>query len=272
MSLILDALKRSEKERTTQESSLPNIFSEDAKSDNNRNYNLLKKFILPVILIFNLAILAYVLLPRLDNSDSSKNSTLPDSTDTAAILTGKDKYPDKIQNTEPDSKLSTKQEPGTTKPVESSSSRTKHQADALISQLPKANVPAQRPLIQALPKVVTKPKPAKTPVQQSISRVNTEKRINTNAEHIPETNGIENADEIKTIAELQNDNLSGKLSHYEINTHIYSSKPDRRFVLINMKKYREGQTLSGSNYKIDSITAEGVVIDHGNGLVLLKAR
>ena len=285
MSLILDALKRSEKERTAQESSLPDIFSEDAKSGNNRKHNLLKKLILPLIIILNLAMLAYVLLPGLD---SPNNSTKPEHTDTTAIISEKNESLDKPQQTKPVPAVTIKQEPGTIEPARTSNTQANLQADPLISQLPKANVPAQKPLIQALPKVVTKPKPVKTPIQQSVNNINTEKNINTSADHTPDIkdtknedtaenedaaeNNFKDADEIKTVAELQNDNLSNSLASYEINTHIYSSNPDRSFVLINMKKYREGQTLSGSNYKIDSITAKGVVIDHGNGLVLLKAR
>lgn len=76
---------------------------------------------------------------------------------------------------------------------------------------------------------------------------------------------------IPTIGELP-DRIQMELASLELNAHVYSSSPEKRFVLINMQKYRQGQTVSGTQYRIQEITSQGVVIDYGKGEALLKAR
>ncbi|MBL3600428.1 MAG: general secretion pathway protein GspB [gamma proteobacterium endosymbiont of Lamellibrachia anaximandri] len=52
-----------------------------------------------------------------------------------------------------------------------------------------------------------------------------------------------------------------------INVHVYNSNADKRFAIINMRKYREGDQLQGSHVKLSQVTPHGIVIDYGNGLV-----
>ncbi|RDH85860.1 MAG: hypothetical protein DIZ78_09745 [endosymbiont of Escarpia spicata] len=52
-----------------------------------------------------------------------------------------------------------------------------------------------------------------------------------------------------------------------INVHVYNSNADKRFAIINMRKYREGDQLQGSSVKLSQVTPHGIVIDYGNGLV-----
>ncbi len=66
------------------------------------------------------------------------------------------------------------------------------------------------------------------------------------------------------------DDIQTRLSRYEINAHIYSSTSSRRWALINMKRYHEGDTLAGSSFRVDKITPQGVVIDYGSGQALLS--
>ncbi len=249
MSLILEALKRSARERSAQETNMPGIFPGDSKPDNKHRQRLLKKIIFPLIILLNLAVLGYVLLIKQNIPDNNASpNTLPETPKNKGINTEQNKSFSRVRNTEP---------------------------APLVSQLPKVKVPAQKPLTQALT-VTVKPKQATAPVQARLPSARTEpaenKNDTTSTEYVQESKNVLNTDNIKPIAELQDDNLANKLSGYEINTHIYSTNADRSFVLINMQKYRKGQTLSGSRFKIDSITPKGVVIDHGNGLVLLKAR
>ncbi|MBL3589208.1 MAG: general secretion pathway protein GspB [gamma proteobacterium endosymbiont of Lamellibrachia anaximandri] len=51
-----------------------------------------------------------------------------------------------------------------------------------------------------------------------------------------------------------------------INVHVYNSNADKRFAIINMRKYREGDQLQGSSVKLSQVTPHGIVIDYGNGL------
>lgn len=49
-----------------------------------------------------------------------------------------------------------------------------------------------------------------------------------------------------------------RVARPEIDVHAYSSQPERRFVLIELQKYREGERL-GSGAKIEEITEKGVI-------------
>ena len=62
------------------------------------------------------------------------------------------------------------------------------------------------------------------------------------------------------------------LNQYEVNVHVFDDDPLRRFVLINMDKYREGDRIASNGPLIEEITSEGVVIDYGNGRALLPPK
>ncbi len=62
------------------------------------------------------------------------------------------------------------------------------------------------------------------------------------------------------------------LNQYEVNVHVFDDDPLRRFVLINMDKYKEGDRIASNGPLIEEITAEGVVIDYGNGRALLPPK
>ncbi len=57
------------------------------------------------------------------------------------------------------------------------------------------------------------------------------------------------------------------LQRYEINIIVYSDTPARRYALIDMKKLREGDTLPGSDLRIERIAQGALIIDTGHGLV-----
>ena len=61
---------------------------------------------------------------------------------------------------------------------------------------------------------------------------------------------------------------SGGLPELKVDMHTYGPRPQDRFVLINMKKAREGDVLPG-NVKVESITPDGVVVSHNGSQFLL---
>ncbi|MEW8379913.1 MAG: general secretion pathway protein GspB [Candidatus Thiodiazotropha taylori] len=64
-----------------------------------------------------------------------------------------------------------------------------------------------------------------------------------------------------------------ELQQLKISIHVYHKQPERRFVLINMRRYGEGDKLRGTDYLLKQIEREGVVVDYGDGLVrLLRER
>ena len=54
--------------------------------------------------------------------------------------------------------------------------------------------------------------------------------------------------------------------------HVYSEQPEQRFVIINMRRYSEGDSLSLDGFRLERIDQDGVVIDYGEGLVRLPRR
>ncbi|MCG8109685.1 MAG: general secretion pathway protein GspB [Candidatus Thiodiazotropha taylori] len=67
--------------------------------------------------------------------------------------------------------------------------------------------------------------------------------------------------------------LRDELQQLKISIHVYHKQPERRFVLINMRCYGEGDKLRGTDYLLKQIEREGVVVDYGDGLVrLLRER
>lgn len=75
-----------------------------------------------------------------------------------------------------------------------------------------------------------------------------------------------------TLPSLDEVRLSGKipLPEMRIDLHVYSAAPERRFVSINGKKYRQRDTLTDGP-TVREITAEGVILDYqGTAFVLMK--
>jgi len=83
------------------------------------------------------------------------------------------------------------------------------------------------------------------------------------------TTGEDKSDQevLPSISEL---NLTGAdaLPDLHIDVHVYATKPAERFVYINMRKYREGNTLAEGPV-LERIRRDGVVLDyHGLRFVL----
>ena len=57
----------------------------------------------------------------------------------------------------------------------------------------------------------------------------------------------------------------------ELNVHVYSEHPEDRFVLFNMKKYREGDQIA-EGLDLEEITKEGVILAVPNGRFRLESR
>ncbi len=62
------------------------------------------------------------------------------------------------------------------------------------------------------------------------------------------------------------------LNQYEVNVHVFDTDPIRRFVLINMDKYKEGDRIVNNGPLVEEITPKGVVVDYGSGRALLPPK
>lgn len=250
MSLILEALKRSENERLTKSNKARELVTSgfgDADTSEKRSW-------LPQFLAIALAVNA-VLLGGLYLS--SKNS--PDETEALALQT-----PEAIPTNEFEEPEMT-----TTNAVVESSPQTSENnqrrtvkaatplAEELVKNAPTRNVQTNNSSWEA----ATVAENAAPAIPADFAMIETQ-----------ETTQSSNQSKPVSLRELTNDSLAEQLEDYEINTHIYNEEdPARSFVLLNMEKYRVGDTLNNTDYEIADITVDGVVIDHGTGQVLISA-
>jgi general secretion pathway protein B len=79
------------------------------------------------------------------------------------------------------------------------------------------------------------------------------------------------AEQIPLVWELQQ-NLRERVLQLQSSIHVYSEIPEERFVIINMKRYQEGDSLSADGFRLERIDRNGIVIDYGRGLVRLERR
>ncbi|MBV2120976.1 MAG: general secretion pathway protein GspB [Candidatus Thiodiazotropha sp. (ex Ctena orbiculata)] len=116
----------------------------------------------------------------------------------------------------------------------------------------------EKPPVAAEP-VMPQVNPVPQPIESQQSAV-----VNDAEERVDET--------IPLVWELPQ-GLRDELQQLKISIHVYHKQPERRFVLINMRRYGEGDKLRGTDYLLKQIEREGVVVDYGDGLVrLLRER
>ncbi len=79
------------------------------------------------------------------------------------------------------------------------------------------------------------------------------------------------AEQIPLVWELPQ-NLRERVLQLQSSIHVYSETPEERFVIINMKRYQEGDSLTADGFRLERIERKGIVIDYGGGLVRLEQR
>ena len=80
-----------------------------------------------------------------------------------------------------------------------------------------------------------------------------------------------NSSHVPSLRDLPESSRSN-LSQYEVNVHVFDDDPIRRFVLINMDKYKEGDRIINNGPLVEEITPNGVVVDYGSGRALLPPK
>lgn len=66
--------------------------------------------------------------------------------------------------------------------------------------------------------------------------------------------------------------LREKVLRLKSSVHVYNELAEQRFVIIEMRRYGEGDTLPPDGFRLQRIDRDGVVIDYGAGLVRLPRR
>jgi hypothetical protein len=66
--------------------------------------------------------------------------------------------------------------------------------------------------------------------------------------------------------------LREKVLRLKSSVHVYHELTEQRFVIVNMHRYGEGDSLPPDGFRLQRIDRDGVVIDYGEGLVRLPRR
>ncbi len=117
-------------------------------------------------------------------------------------------------------------------------------------------------------KDIVVPKPVPEPVKKPMALKSTEKRPTAAVKVVPEAQPKKNLPLFDDLPE----EIQSVLGPLEINVHMYSPNPPERRVFINMQGYREGDTIGESGFRLVEITSHGVVIDYGKGKALLEVQ
>lgn len=140
---------------------------------------------------------------------------------------------------------------------------------ALIQEETIETAEDQKPILAALkPPIQTKPPVVETLAPRADTMPDNVAQITA-----PKPAAAPKSPEITapTIWEIP-DQQREKISDLKIIVHVYHEDDARRYVLMNMKRYREGDLIKSHGVTLKAITRDGVIIDYGDGLVRLDAR
>ena len=262
MSLILEALKRSEKERQQQANSVTDALYIEV-APRRRNF---WPVLLVVLLLANIGIMAFLWWHQIASDDIPEMQYIDPDT---AITTAQEATPTPSP-TMPSggpSRIAARilrpldQELGNTRIVAAHPPATTHapahepddtSATPATPPQPTAEEARQKP--EPTSASAPKPEPKSEPTSASAPKPGPKPEPTSAPASEPTIGAMDDA----TLQQLQ---------QYEINIIVYSDNPARRYTLIDMKKLHEGDTLPGSNLRIERIAPGKLIIDTGDGLV-----
>ena len=278
MSLILDALKRAERERKLEKApDLSAIYQEGGL--NRRKYY--PWFWVGGAFLAAFVVLAFVFWPK--SQDDIKDKTpVPPLTASAPTKRSlpKEPSPPAARKT-----VENSAQPPSAPPTESKPLKTPKKVQILEKPLPVSQEktilisdPVKEPSEKSAEAEAIKSPPPKNvsareklgaePVKQFVAPKRTEDRPKAAVATVPSPQPKVT---LPSIHELPED-IQSALGPLEINVHMYSQNPSERRVFINMQGYREGDTIGEGGFKLTEITPYGVVIDYGQGKAVLGVK
>jgi general secretion pathway protein B len=273
MSLILDALKRAERERKLEKApDLSAIYQEEHPGSRKaRQWFWLGGAVLVVFVA-----LAVLFWPETPPKPTLTASTSAKGAPTKSASASKPAAPKAVKQTPPSAAaLSAKEtQPKTKKQTtvsEKPSAVVSKEADQtpVSAEGPTEKIPETPVAVAPPPKQdIADPEPAPEPVKPPVASAVEESGSTSGGKIAPEAKPKEALPFFDDLPE----NIQSVSGPLEINVHMYSSKPSERRVFINMQGYREGDVIGESGYKLVEITSNGVVIDYGQGKALLQVK
>jgi general secretion pathway protein B len=280
MSLILDALKRADRERKLEKApDLSAIYQEE--NTGGRNY---RPWIWTVGILVCAAVAAAALLWPEDADKIAAKSQKPKTVQVAArskTTSPPKKAPAVSKTTETAaSDVSASSKPGTARPKQNETQKEQTKAPETVQPEPAAppksvedpdvtiKIEEEQPAVTPPPlkeEILTETPPPEPIQKPAISKKRAD-RSKSPLKNIP--NQVKQKNTYPLFEDLPED-VQGASGPLEINVHMYSPKPSERRVFINMKGYREGDAIGESGFKLVEITSDGVVIDTGKGKAFL---
>lgn len=114
-----------------------------------------------------------------------------------------------------------------------------------------------------LPEPVShQPTPAPVPAQplQPAAQAQTETQLGPDLEPLPPVDSVDAAAAVPRWEDLPDAQRAG-LPVPRIDVHVFAQEPERRFVLIELRKYHQGDTLEDGAV-IETILADGIVLSY----------
>jgi general secretion pathway protein B len=288
MSSILDALERASQDRSLADQDLIPKRHTDSLSNKRRG-----KWLLVVLATLAISALAYLIYwIQVAPSKADSQDAQPLSQSISVIQTN----PEHVREQAIDAPTPSK--PDLESQLIGSGVPSEHSllAEAKLSRSSQVNRPVRSEKTSQTDKIKKAGPDAEVPQQAKSKRIPDASRRVANREIsqqlvvpekkikplIPEASekpavakpeSITNSDEqIPLIWELPQP-LRETLEQLKISIHVYHENPQRRFVIINMHRYAEGERLNLNGYRLKRIDREGIVVDYGDGLVrLLRER
>lgn len=279
MSFILDALKKSETDRQRQ--SGPALF--EVKIAPPKARFPLWAVAIAVLLGVNLVIGGWLLLRRTSHAEEVGATATASSMGTAAppATTPSTAPSSAVSLSVPTSTRTQAASTGPTSPVAATtplsgsapaglSNRQTGQAGASPGTQPDANAGTGREPTLAGAAAQNAPAPASEPAAAGVNP--DDYAPATDPGQMPGLTGHVRRGTASGFMLYQDAALvpGSNLPQLRLDLHVYAAKPQDRFALINMHKLREGDSLP-EGVRVDSITPEGVVMEH-NGLKFLLPR
>lgn len=265
MSLILDALKRAERERKLEKAPDLSAIYQEGRPDR-RKYR--PWFWVGGAFLAALLVLAILIRPE-DPPESGIKDKIPKSALTASTpakqLLSKGVSPP----------LTTAEKPVKKAAIQPSVSggedkrpKIETKTDLSKAQTPAPKENSKQPPVAAVKTVSPREKLTAKPVKQFVAPRGTKDQSKAATAAVPSARPKVT---LPSIHELPED-IQSALGPLEINVHMYSQNPSERRVFINMQGYREGDTIGESGFKLTEITPYGVVIDYGKGKAVLGVK
>ena len=258
MSLILDALKRAERERKLEKAPDLSAIYQEGRSNPRKYYPW---FWVGGAFLVTFVVLVFAFWPKETPRDNIK-----DKAPKSALTASAPAKPLPPKDVSPPLALTKKAViPTPVSGGEKKQPKIDPKSALLKAQTPKSEKTSKQPSRIEKKKVSAREKLAAEPVKQIVTPKRTMARPKA-AVPSPQPKAT-----LPAIQDLPED-IQSALGPLEINVHMYSQKPSERRVFINMKGYREGDSLGKSSFKLTEITPDGVVIDYGKGKAVLGVK